>query len=44
MTDQCLTCEYGRNCINGRYCLKRQHYVDRMQHEDGTCPTRLKPQ
>ena len=25
MTDQCLTCEYGRNCINGRYCLKRQH-------------------
>lgn len=28
MTTICSTCIYGRNCINGRYCLMTRTYVD----------------
>nr|DAI37428.1 MAG TPA: hypothetical protein [Caudoviricetes sp.] len=28
---KCLLCHDGRNCINGKYCLKHKRYV---QHQE----------
>lgn len=25
---ECQSCEYGRNCINGRWCAKLRVYVE----------------
>nr|DAP07223.1 MAG TPA: ADAM cysteine-rich domain protein [Caudoviricetes sp.] len=28
---KCLLCPDGRNCINGKYCIKYKRYVQHME-------------
>jgi hypothetical protein len=32
----CLKCKNGRNCINGRFCLIDQKYVELNINKNGT--------
>lgn len=33
---RCLACRYGRNCINGRFCVRLYRYVTHIVKEPCT--------